>query len=122
HVSPPRARGRREGAAADLSLHDQAGGARRLDRGAEGPRAAVGTDRQGQDRGDRSVNVPDAGTVTEIVGDLVFSCRNLSVELPHQDGARRVLDDISLELSRGEFLTVVGPSGTGKTTLLRVLG
>ena len=35
---------------------------------------------------------------------------------------RRILDDISLELRRGEFLTVVGPSGTGKTTLLRVLG
>ena len=35
---------------------------------------------------------------------------------------RRILADISLELRRGEFLTVVGPSGTGKTTLLRVLG
>jgi NitT/TauT family transport system ATP-binding protein len=46
----------------------------------------------------------------------------VSVELPHQDGVRRVLADISLELRRGEFLTVVGPSGTGKTTLLRVLG
>ena len=44
------------------------------------------------------------------------------MELPHQDGVRRILADISLELRRGEFLTVVGPSGTGKTTLLRVLG
>ncbi|MGZ3286296.1 MAG: ABC transporter ATP-binding protein, partial [Xanthobacteraceae bacterium] len=44
------------------------------------------------------------------------------MELPHQDGVRRILADISLELCRGEFLTVVGPSGTGKTTLLRVLG
>jgi len=35
---------------------------------------------------------------------------------------RHILADISLELRRGEFLTVVGPSGTGKTTLLRVLG
>ena len=54
--------------------------------------------------------------------DLVFACRGVSVELPHQDGKRRILDDITLELRRGEFLTVVGPSGTGKTTLLRVLG
>jgi NitT/TauT family transport system ATP-binding protein len=46
----------------------------------------------------------------------------VSVELPHQGGVRRILADISLELRRGEFLTVVGPSGTGKTTLLRVLG
>ena len=44
------------------------------------------------------------------------------MEFAHQDGPRRILDRISLELRRGEFLTVVGPSGTGKTTLLRLLG
>src|SRR4051812_22600599 len=54
--------------------------------------------------------------------DLVFSCQGASVELPHQQGARRILDDISLELRRGEILTIVGPSGSGKTTLLRLLG
>ena len=54
--------------------------------------------------------------------DLVFSCRDAAVELPHQGGVRHVLADISLEVRRGEVLTVVGPSGTGKTTLLRVLG
>jgi NitT/TauT family transport system ATP-binding protein len=43
------------------------------------------------------------------------------VTLPHQLGARRVLEDISFEVRRGEFFTIVGPSGTGKTTLLRVL-
>ncbi len=32
-----------------------------------------------------------------------------------------VLRDISMEVSPGEVLTVVGPSGTGKTTLLRLL-
>jgi NitT/TauT family transport system ATP-binding protein len=54
--------------------------------------------------------------------ELVFSCRDASVELPHKDGPRRILADISLGLSRGEILTIVGPSGTGKTTLLRLLG
>jgi NitT/TauT family transport system ATP-binding protein len=62
------------------------------------------------------------GQSTGAAPDLVFSCRGASVELPHQDGARRILDDISLELRRGEILTIVGPSGTGKTTLLRLLG
>jgi NitT/TauT family transport system ATP-binding protein len=59
---------------------------------------------------------------TEAGPDLVFSCRGASVELPHQAGTRCILDDISLELARGEILTIVGPSGTGKTTLLRLLG
>ncbi len=54
--------------------------------------------------------------------DLVLACRSVSVTLPHQLGPRRILENISLDVRRGEFLTVVGPSGTGKTTLLRVLG
>ncbi|MDL5159673.1 ABC transporter ATP-binding protein [Actinomycetospora termitidis] len=32
-----------------------------------------------------------------------------------------VLQDVSLQLARGEFLAVVGPSGCGKTTLLRII-
>lgn len=38
------------------------------------------------------------------------------------DGELRALTDISLEVSSGEFVSLVGPSGCGKTTLLRVLG
>ncbi len=34
---------------------------------------------------------------------------------------RRVLDNVSLELSRGTVTAVLGPSGTGKSTLLRVI-
>jgi NitT/TauT family transport system ATP-binding protein len=54
--------------------------------------------------------------------DFIFSCRSVSLRLPHQGGSRWILADISLDVRRGELLTVVGPSGTGKTTLLRVLG
>jgi putative spermidine/putrescine transport system ATP-binding protein len=36
-------------------------------------------------------------------------------------GNRTVLHDISLNLSSGEFVSLLGPSGCGKTTLLRII-
>lgn len=37
-------------------------------------------------------------------------------------GALTVLQDVSLEVARGELVSVVGASGAGKTTLLQILG
>jgi len=34
----------------------------------------------------------------------------------------RALDGIDLDIEAGEFLTVVGPPGSGKTTFLNILG
>jgi len=36
-------------------------------------------------------------------------------------GERRVLEEIDLEVRRGEIVTIMGPSGCGKTTLLRLI-
>lgn len=37
-------------------------------------------------------------------------------------GDLEVLRDISIEVRRGEFISIVGPSGCGKTTFLRIIG
>lgn len=36
-------------------------------------------------------------------------------------GRRKVLDDVSFQVKKGEFLGIFGPNGAGKTTLLRIL-
>ncbi len=56
------------------------------------------------------------------MADSVFECRSAGITLPLRSGVRPIIADISLELKSAEFLTIVGPSGTGKTTLLRMLG
>ncbi len=44
-----------------------------------------------------------------------------AVDLVHQYGPVTALDHVSLDVKRGEFLTILGESGSGKTTMLRVI-
>lgn len=37
-------------------------------------------------------------------------------------GTLKVLNDVSLNINKGEVVSIVGPSGAGKTTLLHILG
>ncbi len=37
-------------------------------------------------------------------------------------GERVIYDNVSLQIRRGQITAIMGPSGTGKTTLLRLIG
>jgi NitT/TauT family transport system ATP-binding protein len=52
--------------------------------------------------------------------ETVVSIRGLSKTFGR--GGVTALQDISLDLERGEFVSLIGPSGCGKSTLLRIVG
>ena len=56
-------------------------------------------------------------TETSTTSPLV-EIRNLSFAR----GDRMIFDGIDMDIERGKVTTVMGPSGTGKTTLLRLIG
>ncbi len=49
--------------------------------------------------------------------ETIIKIENLSKSF----GEKVVLDNINLDIRRGEFVTLLGPSGCGKTTLLRMI-
>jgi len=51
----------------------------------------------------------------------VIHINNLSLVYETSDGPVNALSNINLDITRGEFVSLIGPSGCGKTTLLRAI-
>jgi len=52
--------------------------------------------------------------------DYLLSAKNVDKSFTSDNGKQKVLDDISINVSAGEFVCLIGPSGCGKSTLLRL--
>ena len=55
----------------------------------------------------------------EMCADCLISVQNLKKYFNH--GAIKALDDVSVDIHKGDVMVVIGPSGSGKSTLLRSL-
>ncbi|MFO7819511.1 MAG: ABC transporter ATP-binding protein [Halanaerobacter sp.] len=53
--------------------------------------------------------------------EVLIECNNLKLVYGSGDDSVLALEDIDLEIRRGEFVCVLGPSGCGKSTLLKTI-
>ncbi|MDR3836939.1 MAG: ATP-binding cassette domain-containing protein, partial [Agathobaculum sp.] len=68
---------------------------------------------------ERKAQTPD----TERRAELLIDVQRMSkIYNEGRENEVRALDDISLQVSWGEFLCILGQSGSGKSTLMNVLG
>jgi len=51
----------------------------------------------------------------------IVTLTDVSLSYVAESGETQALDNINLEVRRGEFLGIVGPSGCGKSTLLSLV-
>ncbi|WP_251024038.1 ABC transporter ATP-binding protein [Arthrobacter sp. ISL-65] len=51
----------------------------------------------------------------------LLQVQGLTMSYGFGDAENKILNNLNLEVNDGEFVSIVGPSGVGKTTLLRVL-
>lgn len=68
--------------------------------------------------------IPNNGRTEDEGEDEDDGGKKLEVELRNVTllfGNKRVLDDVSLEIEEGEAVALIGPSGTGKSTVLRLI-
>lgn len=52
----------------------------------------------------------------------LLKIKNLSFNYHSKRGETKAVDNITFDISDGEFVAIVGPSGCGKTTILNIIG
>lgn len=52
----------------------------------------------------------------------IIQLQNISKVYSTEDIRTKALEDVSLDVDKGEFLSVMGPSGCGKSTMLNIMG
>lgn len=52
---------------------------------------------------------------------MMIKLKNVTKEFSVENVSQKVLDNINLEIKRNEFITIMGPSGGGKSTLLQII-
>jgi energy-coupling factor transport system ATP-binding protein len=59
------------------------------------------------------------GATVQVTGNAVVALRNVS--FTYRDSDRPALREVNVEVARGEFVVVMGPTGAGKSTLAKCL-
>ena len=59
----------------------------------------------------------ESGDIVDITGDIEFD----HVKFQYDDGSQAVLEDVSFTIKQGETLAILGPTGSGKSSLVHLL-